>query len=139
MPTMTKIIRDSIMTSSIKDFEAFLTLSNQSYKNVHTIKVESICPKVLQIQKSALIADLKKKNVNFSTVNLPTKKEIFTYLRSPFVHKKTKEQQIIKHNSFLIRIKQNKKNSYVSSDQEDLITMPYNTKSCIMTFYYHGN
>ena len=121
------------------EFGSFLTLKNPRYNAINTIKLDAICAKVLNSYKNMLTLDLKQKGIEYKLVHLPTKVEKFTYLRSPFVHKKTKEQQARKYYSIILQLnaKNDEKGEQKCYTQGEL-QIPFSTKACTITFVYSG-
>lgn len=70
----------------------------------------------------------KKINLNISQSNLPTKKKIFTLLKSPHVYKKAREQFKITSHTTLFTISGQISNQYLK-------TLILNKPKCIKIFF----
>nr|NP_038182.1 ribosomal protein S10 [Synura synuroidea]AAF36948.1 ribosomal protein S10 [Synura synuroidea] len=60
-------------------------------KIIQEIKIKTVHKKCLILYNKFIIGILKLHNIKFSYFNYPSKKKTFTFLKSPHVHKKSKE------------------------------------------------
>ncbi len=69
------------------------------------IKLQAYDHRLLDLSTEDIVATVKKTGANISgPIPLPTKREIFTVLRSPHVDKKSREQFLLKTHKRLIDI-----------------------------------
>ena len=73
-------------------------------KSVFQIKIHSINKSVLNIYAFFLLQIFKKLDIKHSIINLPTSKKRITVLKSPHVHKSSREQFEIKTYKLVIGI-----------------------------------
>lgn len=73
-------------------------------KSLLQIKINSINKPVLDVYTFFLLHVLKKLNITYSIINLPKIKKKITLLKSPHVHKSSREQFEIKTYKLVINI-----------------------------------
>jgi ribosomal protein S10 len=76
-------------------------------KFVFQIKLNAINKESLLIYKEFLLKVFNKLDIKYNLINLPIKKKRITLLKSPHVHKSSREQFEIKKNKILINVSSN--------------------------------
>lgn len=73
-------------------------------KNKYQIKLKSLHKDSLSLYKNFLIKTLQSLKIDFSTCDLPKKKNRITLLKSPHVNKSAREQFEIKYYSTVLQL-----------------------------------